>query len=788
MKKIYSSIFSGLCIFQIMHGQPTITSLSPIVGPVGSTVVISGTGFNATNSLNTVYFGATKALVNNASASSLTVAVPFGANNFPVSVLNNANNLTAYSAEPFKTNFFCPSVLTNSSLAAMVGFSTGLNNGIAVGDFDGDGKSDMAACMATSSTNGTVSVFRSISVSGTITNTSFAPRQDFLVVYPTAMAIADIDGDGKLDIVTCSFSNNNGYILKNTSTLGSISFASPFLFTIGASGPNSIAIDDLDMDGKPEIVIADNFPGKISVIKNNSTPGNLLLAASVDFTAISQPNVVAIADIDGDGKKDIAATNSYSGICVYRNTTTTGIINSASFASLLHIPSAIGPSGLGAQDLDGDSKIDLVITGALNGAVEVYRNTASPGSITLSSFAAPITYTTSSTANSLSLGDLNGDGKAEIVLPLISNYSLSIFQNTSIPGNISFSLPVQYPCGGGTQYPALGDLDNDGRNDLLVTTAIGSVINTYRNLMGLKASASVTSVSCNGGNNGQILLNAITVNTTSVLWSNSLSTFSINNLVAGVYNYTLTSGICVLTQSVNVQQPAPINLTTSSSNSVLCEGQTATLTVSGATTYSWSGGSATASIAVSPSVTTNYLVTGTLNGCPSTATVTQVVSVFTLNASSSPTLLCEGETATLSASGALTYTWTGISSGSGVAVNPSITTVYTLNANNSDGCLKTTTLAVDVSACTKLSEEGRFKGSIQVYPNPNTGLFSLRLNDSTEAEELEIYNSTGQLIVKKQWSELETNMDLTTESNGFYFIKLKYSNGFIDFGKILKKE
>jgi len=188
-----------------MHafGQaPVVSSFSPASGPVGTTVTITGTGFAPAAVNNIVFFGATMGKVTAASATSLTVTVPVGATYQPISVLNGNTALTSYSAEPFVTTF-TPNKdsITGGDFAPRVTFNVGQNgSSIAICDLDGDGKSDIVA----ESSNG-IAIFRNTSNSGSITANSFAPKVDFVAgnsqVNPGNIVIADLDGDGKPDIV-----------------------------------------------------------------------------------------------------------------------------------------------------------------------------------------------------------------------------------------------------------------------------------------------------------------------------------------------------------------------------------------------------------------------------------------------------------------------------------------------------------------------------------------------------------------------------------------------------------
>ena len=174
--------------------------------------------------------------------------------------------------------------------------------------------------------------------------------------------------------------------------------------------------------------------------------------------------------------------------------------------------------------------------------------------------------------------------------------------------------------------------------------------------------------------------------------------------MAGVYSVTVTSNGCTSTATTTVSiLPSP-TLTVNSPS--ICLGQgTATLTASGANTYSWSAGtipSTGATVTTNPSANTNYTVTGTAaNGCTATA-----VSSVTVNSLPqvivNSTAICNGQgTATLTASGANTYSWstgTAPSSGSTVNANPTSQTNYTVTGTDVNGCTNTAVATVSVNA------------------------------------------------------------------------------------------
>lgn len=171
----------------------------------------------------------------------------------------------------------------------------------------------------------------------------------------------------------------------------------------------------------------------------------------------------------------------------------------------------------------------------------------------------------------------------------------------------------------------------------------------------------------------------------------------------GTYSVTLTatypSGTVAVTKTVSVNAAPTVNV----SSPTICAGQTATLAASGATTYSWNTGATTSTVAVTPSSTTMYTVTGTdASGCSAkkTATVTISASNLMVNAAT----ICSGGTVSLVVSGASTYTWASPASNSAtITVSPTITTNYSVAGTNALGCVHSTTTSVTITSSPSVS-------------------------------------------------------------------------------------
>jgi hypothetical protein len=155
-----------------------------------------------------------------------------------------------------------------------------------------------------------------------------------------------------------------------------------------------------------------------------------------------------------------------------------------------------------------------------------------------------------------------------------------------------------------------------------------------------------------------------------------------------VYTTVLSNGFCSSTHTVLLQVAQQPTLNVISTASLVCVGNTATLTASGASTYSWSNGASNSVITISPAGNSTYVVTGFNQPCPSATAVAQVsvAPALLISAVSQSPILCAGESTTLYANGASTYTWSNGVLSSSTVVSPLVNTTYTVLGSSGPGC------------------------------------------------------------------------------------------------------
>ena len=461
------AVFLVLLSPVVAAAQPVINSFSPAAGPIGTIVIINGKNFSATPAKNIVYFGAVSAKIKTAATTSLTVTVPYGASYQPVSV--TVDTLTGYSGLPFLVTFKGDHKINAKSFAGKVNFS-GNNNGItrfAAADLDGDGKTDMAAV---NPDENTVSIFQNTGHAGVVKLNYF----EWLTTgkHPSSVVITDVTGDGRPDIIITEDSSHSIAVYRNMSSPGYFVFEDKIEYDAGTYITN-IAATDINNDGKPDIIVSDSINQKVTAFKNTGLHNNVSFAAAQSIATGVAASSIYMQDVNTDSKPDLIIGNKTSNtVSVLANTSTAQNI---SFAAKKDFSISKKCVSVITGDIDGDGKADIITANA-DSSVSVLKNN---GTGTVISFAGALNIRLNTSPNNIALNDIDGDGKLDMAISN-SSKNMLVVKNTTAQGSLSFGTPVSYALNAGSKDVIATDIDNDGRPDIIA--ALSKSISVLRSL------------------------------------------------------------------------------------------------------------------------------------------------------------------------------------------------------------------------------------------------------------------------------------------------------------------
>jgi hypothetical protein len=482
----------------LLTNAPTLTSFSPTKAVPGSNITLTGTGFNPTLSQNTVWIGASKATISAATTTSITARVPVGATTDYIRILNSGTQQGVQSNEFFVSSY-SPSKdsIQSAEISPKVDLTTlGGPEDIRVSDLDGDGKPDIVVA---NYTDGSISVIRNTSVTGNINVANFV-RNDFTAgTGATFISVADMDNDGKQDVIVANQGENTISIFKNISTSGNISFSSQIKIAT-PSTPIGIGIGDFDRNGWLDIATANHGNGTVSIFTNkgifNAISTNNFNPRFGLITGLN-PITIDVADIDGDSKSDIVVGNYGSNsISIFKNNYISGTLTTSSFSTKLDFNAGNKPGYVKLGDMDGDSKLDVVVLAEGTNSVGILRNISTAGVLSSTSFASRVNFNTGITPYYISVGDLTGNGKLDILITNFGDGTATVWQNKATPGSItssSFFKRLNFTVGTKPYAGLLADIDGDAKTDILVSNTGSNTLSILRNTVGAQMIVSPTS-------------------------------------------------------------------------------------------------------------------------------------------------------------------------------------------------------------------------------------------------------------------------------------------------------
>ncbi|MEK6477882.1 FG-GAP-like repeat-containing protein [Catalinimonas sp. 4WD22] len=547
-----------------------------------------------------------------------------------------------------------PSILRFGSPIVLNTNFEGLTNGtrrVEIHDLDGDHKPEIVVSNQTAKV---LLVFKNESSEGVI---KFPSDKRHFINIPTntlGLAINDIDGDNKVDIIASNNLGSDLYIVKNTSTPGTFSFSPPEVISISGQLVNLVS-GDIDGDGKQDIVLTDFDDGAIILLLNQSTSLDIVFASPIRMNAAFQPWGITLADIAGNQQTDIIVSTQASTdkVLILKNNS---VPNDPNF-ELIQAGYPAAYRNINVADINNDAKPDILVTekdAFGNYYVDYIKNTS-------------CTEATVFPKNPPAICEAS-----PLTLYTYQNPSLSYQwykDGSPITGEINASLIVSQA---GTYTLEISDIYSScvtSSDDIVITEDSGEIPDVPE----ITAPAQV----CEGDN---ISLSVPNDPALTYQWSgpNGFSSTEINPVIqnagkqqAGEYLLEVRKGLCnsnVKSVFINVTQQQEISV---SANGPLhlCPQDTVTLTIedTGLSNFQWFKDDQAINGATNRFIRINesgnfYVKATNASGCSTTSSTLEIEkNILVANFNMSATAICVGDTIDFSnnmnSDTDLTYQW-----------------------------------------------------------------------------------------------------------------------------------
>jgi len=275
---------------------------------------------------------------------------------------------------------------------------------------------------------------------------------------PRSVTVADVNGDGRPDLVVANQDSDSVSVFL---AQAGGTFAAPANYVESGATPLSVAVGDVNGDGRVDLVIA-NCGSKNLSIRFGGAAGNGAFSGPAHIGPLGDcPFPIKLGDVNADGKLDIVTITDGKTVNVYRG----------NGAGVFGVPATYSagksPASVAIADFNGDGKNDLAIGNGSGTDVSVLLNVGD------GTFTAAIDYPSGGQeVRSVAAADLNGDGKIDLALGNGGTTTVGILLGN---GNGTFRGAVTYAVSGSPWSLAAADLNSDGRLDLVAADVFKSV-------------------------------------------------------------------------------------------------------------------------------------------------------------------------------------------------------------------------------------------------------------------------------------------------------------------------
>jgi hypothetical protein len=502
----------------------------------------------------------------------LLIALVAAQSNFPIDSHGPAANRAEAAHMPQLA--FGPAPAVKIGRAVAYGSGGFFASSVAIADLNRDGKLDLVVANLCQASDGQSNCSAG-GIVGVLLNNGDGSVQPIVSynsggVAASSVAIADLNGDGHPDLVVANQCANSADC--NTGVVGVLigngdGTFRPVITYAAGNGAQAVAIADLNGDGKPDLVLANSCMGAgscsvggITVLLGN---GNGTFGAPTTYASGGQnTDSVAIADVNGDGFADVIVANQ----CMNKFNCTNGGVSVllGNGDGTLRTASSYNSGGYNALsvtvgDVNGDGRPDIVATSVcsqsnncVNGVVGVLLGNGN------GTFKPPVTYSSNGYgASSVAIGDLNGDGIPDLVVDNICKTSAGCTQGgvDLLLGNGggTFQTPLVYSSdGNNASSVALGDLNGDGKLDILTANNCSTKSDCDGTIVVLLNSTSITTTTALSSSNDPSFINqpvtfTATMTSSPPIPNGEIVTFYHGKTVLGTS--TITNDVARLTVS-----------------------------------------------------------------------------------------------------------------------------------------------------------------------------------------------------------------------------------------------
>ncbi len=322
---------------------------------------------------------------------------------------------------------------------------------IAVADLNGDSKLDLAV---TNQGDNTVSILLGNGDGTFLSQTTLATG-----IAPSAIVSGDFNADGKVDLAVANFSDNTISIFLGN---GDGTFASGGTIT-GIRNPAAMVTGDFRHTGRVDLAVLDQADGLVSILLGN---GDGTFATPVNTTVGRSPSALVTGDFNADGNLDVAVTNSGS------NTVSVLLGNAnGTFSRRIDLGTGVGPSAIAAGDYNGDNILDLAVTNKVDNTLTIFPGKGD------GTFGAATNFTTDSGPTALISGNF-GSTLPSLIVACESANTIDLFLGL---GAGSFATPVSIPTGNNPVAIADGDFVGNGLLDVAVANNASATVSVFVN-------------------------------------------------------------------------------------------------------------------------------------------------------------------------------------------------------------------------------------------------------------------------------------------------------------------